>query len=83
MTPADPSGLLARLADRYWQEWLAANPLFATSIGDRRFDHLSTMRLPRAWRGADGSFHDAVVGSGALPLTTLGDVVAAHVHSAT
>ena len=40
MTDTGASALLARLADTYWQEFLAANPLFATSIGDRRYDHL-------------------------------------------
>ena len=29
---------LAELADEYWQAYLTFNPVFATSIGDRRFD---------------------------------------------
>jgi len=31
---------LAALADEYWQGTLAAQPVMATLIGDRRFDHL-------------------------------------------
>jgi uncharacterized protein (DUF885 family) len=29
-----------KLADRYWDEFLALEPLFATQVGDERFDHL-------------------------------------------
>jgi uncharacterized protein (DUF885 family) len=36
-----PDRLQARqLADRYWDEFLAIEPLFATQVGDERFDHL-------------------------------------------
>jgi uncharacterized protein (DUF885 family) len=36
-----PDNLQARLlADRYWDEFLAIEPLFATQVGDERFDHL-------------------------------------------
>lgn len=36
-----PHNLQARkLADRYWDEFLALAPLFATQVGDERFDHL-------------------------------------------
>jgi uncharacterized protein (DUF885 family) len=31
---------LARLGDEYWQGELRANPVQATALGDRRFDHL-------------------------------------------
>jgi uncharacterized protein (DUF885 family) len=34
-TPADD---LAKLSDEYWQGYLKANPTFATSIGDHRYD---------------------------------------------
>ena len=37
-TASDASRTLAELADRYWDGALAAQPVFATSIGDRRFD---------------------------------------------
>jgi uncharacterized protein (DUF885 family) len=37
-----PAGGLAALAQRYWDERMAADPLEATEIGDRRFD----ARLP-------------------------------------
>lgn len=39
---------LAALADEYWQQTLASNPLFATALGDRRFDHLLDDRSPEA-----------------------------------
>lgn len=39
---ADPAAALARLAAEAWDGSLAAHPVFATSIGDRRFDD----RLP-------------------------------------
>jgi hypothetical protein len=29
---------LAALNEEFWQGWLAAHPVAATSIGDRRFD---------------------------------------------
>jgi uncharacterized protein (DUF885 family) len=36
-----PDNLQVRqLADRYWEEFLATEPLFATQVGDERFDHL-------------------------------------------
>jgi uncharacterized protein (DUF885 family) len=41
---AHPEGDLERqaraLADRYWDDVLALEPLFATQVGDERFDHL-------------------------------------------
>jgi uncharacterized protein (DUF885 family) len=33
-----PSVALRTLADDYWEKFLAAHPLFATRLGDRRFD---------------------------------------------
>src|SRR2546421_4019779 len=35
-----PSPELAKLCDEYWQGSLRANPTYATSIGERRFDAL-------------------------------------------
>jgi uncharacterized protein (DUF885 family) len=36
-----PHNLQARsLADRYWDDFLEITPLFATEVGDERFDHL-------------------------------------------
>ena len=35
-----PSPELAKLCDEYWQGSLRANPTYATSIGERRFDDL-------------------------------------------
>jgi uncharacterized protein (DUF885 family) len=40
--PDDHAGTLAGLAAEYWETFLEANPTFATSIGDPRFDD----RLP-------------------------------------
>ncbi|HEY6283013.1 MAG TPA: DUF885 domain-containing protein, partial [Nitrososphaerales archaeon] len=34
----DPGESLARLAKEYWEERLSNEPLFATALGDRRFD---------------------------------------------
>ncbi len=36
----DPAPALAALAGEFWQGTLAADPVLATSIGDRRYDHL-------------------------------------------
>lgn len=35
---SDPSEHLARLAKEYWEERLTNEPIFATALGDRRFD---------------------------------------------
>jgi uncharacterized protein (DUF885 family) len=35
---SETSELLASLSDEYWQKLMASEPLFATSLGDRRFD---------------------------------------------
>ena len=48
MTHEDGAASLAALADRYWQDTLRAGPLFATSIGDRRYDHLLDDKSPAA-----------------------------------
>ncbi len=32
--------LIRRLVDRYWDQYLEIEPLFATQVGDERFDHL-------------------------------------------
>jgi uncharacterized protein (DUF885 family) len=37
---------LAGLAADYWEQTLEASPLFATALGDRRFDHLLDDRSP-------------------------------------
>lgn len=37
---SDPVPAATQLADRFWEELLAISPLFATEIGDERFDHL-------------------------------------------
>jgi hypothetical protein len=37
-TSATPATALARLAREYWEGSLAADPTFATSLGDRRYD---------------------------------------------
>ncbi len=41
-TGTDPAATLAAAAEDYWQQLLADEPVFATSIGDRRYDD----RLP-------------------------------------
>lgn len=42
MTTITESTALDRLADEYWDAWLERHPVYATAIGDRRFDD----RLP-------------------------------------
>ncbi|HEX2032577.1 MAG TPA: DUF885 domain-containing protein [Chloroflexota bacterium] len=37
-TAQDAGSALARLADEFWEAYLAAHPVHATSIGDRRYD---------------------------------------------
>ena len=37
-TRSDSGGRLAELAEEYWEERLSNDPLFATALGDRRFD---------------------------------------------
>jgi uncharacterized protein (DUF885 family) len=45
----DPAGeRLRELADEYWQAFLAFEPVFATSLGDRRFDSAVPSRSPEA-----------------------------------
>ncbi len=39
-TPSDAEARLASLLDREWELRLESDPLFATSVGDHRFDHL-------------------------------------------
>src|SRR4051812_22687159 len=36
--PRDPSGALEALAEEAWDGQMAAHPLYATALGDRRFD---------------------------------------------
>ena len=56
--PAADGGLdeLGRLAGEAWEVVLAADPLFATSLGDRRFDD----RLADNWRAARSAHRSAL-----------------------
>ena len=45
---AGPAAALARLADEAWEGSLAADPIFATSIGERRFDDRLPDNAPEA-----------------------------------
>jgi uncharacterized protein (DUF885 family) len=45
--PAKPSATLSSLAKEYWEARLAEEPLFATVIGDRRFDDRLRDLTPR------------------------------------
>jgi len=60
-----PRAALATLADAYWEDFLRAHPEFATSIGDRRFDHLLADKSPdgvaRERTALDALARDAVL----------------------
>ena len=56
----DPSAALAALAGEYWEGHLAANPLEATAIGDRRYDHLLDDNTPEG-RARDRARLEAVL----------------------
>jgi uncharacterized protein (DUF885 family) len=58
---AAPAAELATLAQRYWDERLAADPLEATEIGDRRFDD-ELPDLSPAGRAADRARLEALKG---------------------
>ncbi|HEU4571881.1 MAG TPA: DUF885 domain-containing protein [Candidatus Limnocylindrales bacterium] len=47
-TDTDTSNALAALADEYWQQFLADEPIFATAIGERRYDDRLPARSPDA-----------------------------------
>ncbi|MEE9231383.1 MAG: DUF885 domain-containing protein [Acidobacteriota bacterium] len=57
-TVPDGPESLSKLADEYWEGQLAANPVSATAIGDRRYDHLlsdlTSERRERDRRRLDG-----------------------------
>ena len=48
--PSDAAAQLTDLADRYWESFLAYNPIYATYLGDRRFDALLDDRTDGARR---------------------------------
>jgi uncharacterized protein (DUF885 family) len=50
---AEASTRLAALLDEYFEAQLELDPLYATSIGDHRFDDRYTNRISSAWRAAD------------------------------
>ena len=46
--PTSTDATLAALAEEYWQQFLRDEPVFATAIGDRRFDDRLPERSPEA-----------------------------------
>jgi len=46
--PEEPAAVLARLAEEAWDAEMASQPVFATSLGDRRFDDRLRPNGPRA-----------------------------------
>lgn len=58
---------LAALAERFWDGYLEANPLFATMIGDRRFDDRLPDRSPEATDRHAAWFEGVAQAARALP----------------
>ncbi len=65
---------LAGLADEYWQRRLAADPIEATLLGDRRYDDQLPDPAPEANQRELGHLSDLATRVGALDATALGDV---------
>jgi uncharacterized protein (DUF885 family) len=49
--PIDPAADLAALAERFWEDEMAAEPIAATALGDRRFDDRLRANGPAARDG--------------------------------
>ncbi len=89
--PTDPGTHLRALADEYWEAKLEASPLFATFLGDHRFDDrvddlsaAAEHRLRATWTGLrdraralDGELVDADEGTRDLLVHELDDAIRA------
>ena len=75
--PASPSAAgtastrLAQLADSYWQARLRANPVGATSIGDRRYDDRLDDNTPAGIAKERAQLADVLARARAIPETDL------------
>ncbi|MDQ3881443.1 MAG: DUF885 family protein, partial [Chloroflexota bacterium] len=67
------SSALRELADRYWQGRLAAEPIYATATGDRRFDSMVRDDTPEAIARERAALQDVLDAAEALDPTTLDD----------
>jgi uncharacterized protein (DUF885 family) len=89
--PTDPSAELRALADEYWEAKLEASPLFATFLGDHRYDDrvddlsaAAEQRLRATWAGlrdrvraVDGALDDTDQGTRDLLVHELDDAIRA------
>ncbi len=68
-----PTADLAALADRFWDGYLAAYPLFATIIGDRRFDDRLPDHSPEATSRLIAWFDGMATAARAIDPAALGE----------
>src|SRR5215210_2015192 len=72
--PSTADAELAAFAQRVWDEQLAAHPVFATSLGDRRFDHLLRANGLAALETDERRLRALRAEAEGLPVTDLGPV---------
>ena len=82
MTTVEARTDLAALGDDYWQAWLERQPVYATAIGDRRYDDRLPDESPAAvgaWRTQLDGFEQRLeaLDAGADPVThaALGEAI--------
>ncbi|HEY4227586.1 MAG TPA: DUF885 family protein, partial [Candidatus Limnocylindrales bacterium] len=63
---------LRALSDRFWDEFLAAHPTWATVIGDRRFDAQLDDVSPEGTASRVGRLEDTIAAAAAIPIDELG-----------
>jgi uncharacterized protein (DUF885 family) len=65
------SEALGTLADTYWNEYLAAHPVWATIIGDRRFDAQLDDLSPAAIAARIAQLQDTLAAASSIPIDGL------------
>ena len=68
----EPRAQLLTLADRFWQGRLAADPVFATTIGERGHDHLLRDASPAGRERERAELVDTLDAAAAIPADGLG-----------
>src|SRR5215212_8966733 len=69
-----PATIFATFVQRVWDEQLAAHPVFATSLGDRRFDHRLRANEPGALETDERRLRALRAEAEAIPVADLGPV---------
>jgi uncharacterized protein (DUF885 family) len=67
-----PSPLLAALCDEYWQGLMRADPTWATSLGDRRYDDRLSDNSPAGYAAERQRRQDVLARAKAIDPSTLG-----------